>query len=380
MPFHTPTTWPWVACAIILSLAIAICGRRKNARLPPGPTPFPILGNVLDFPRKHLGREFAAMSKTFGDVVHLDMLGQNVIVLGSLKAARDLLDKRSANYSDRPSSVMVELVEYDWLTALAPYGPRWRQHRRALHSVMAPDALSQYEAVQVDVARNFLRMVFSDPQGLASHIEFASASAILKVIYGIEIREANDRHYEMVDRMRAVAETISIPGNFPVEAFPVLRYLPSWFPGGGFKMWAADAKRGRIAHLRVPVQEGDGRGGKSQLCLWIFWTWVHTDEDAALQIKNPSRPSAIKRIFQLEGPRTQAEQSSELYRTCKDVAATCFLGGADTGNATVGAFFFAMAAYPEAQKKAQRELDAVVGTARLPDFSDRHRFLTSMRS
>ncbi len=40
-------------------------------------------------------------------------------------------------------------------------------------------------------------------------------------------------------------------------------------------------------------------------------------------------------------------------------------------NAMMGAFFLAMALHPEVQKKAQQELDAVVGTERLPDFSDR---------
>ncbi len=62
------------------------------------------------------------------------------------------------------------------------------------------------------------------------------------VIYGIEAREPNDRYYKMVERMGEIAETVSIPGNFPVEAFPILRYLPWWFPGGGFKKWAEDAK------------------------------------------------------------------------------------------------------------------------------------------
>ena len=34
------------------------------------------------------------------------------------------------------------------------------------------------------------------------------------------------------------------------------------------------------------------------------------------------------------------------------------------------AFFLAMALYPEIQKKAQQQLDEVVGGRRLPDFSD----------
>ena len=37
----------------------------------------------------------------------------------------------------------------------------------------------------------------------------------------------------------------------------------------------------------------------------------------------------------------------------------------------MGAFFLAMTLRPEVQKKAQAELDAVVGTDRLPEFSDR---------
>ena len=35
------------------------------------------------------------------------------------------------------------------------------------------------------------------------------------------------------------------------------------------------------------------------------------------------------------------------------------------------ALFLAMALYPEAQRKAQAEIDAVVGPHRLPDFDDR---------
>ena len=44
-----------------------------------------------------------------GDVVHLKPLGQHIIILGSAKAAFDLLDKRSNIYSDRPKSLVIEL-------------------------------------------------------------------------------------------------------------------------------------------------------------------------------------------------------------------------------------------------------------------------------
>jgi len=42
-----------------------------------------------------------------GDVMHLNICGQSMVILHSLQAARDLLDKRSSIYSDRPRFVLL---------------------------------------------------------------------------------------------------------------------------------------------------------------------------------------------------------------------------------------------------------------------------------
>ena len=47
-----------------------------------------------------------------GDMVYLDVVGRKIVVLGSYKIARELLDKRSANYSDRPTSIMAKLYVF----------------------------------------------------------------------------------------------------------------------------------------------------------------------------------------------------------------------------------------------------------------------------
>lgn len=44
-----------------------------------------------------------------GDILFFKVFGKRIIVLNSDEAARDLLDKRSAIYSDRPYSPMAEL-------------------------------------------------------------------------------------------------------------------------------------------------------------------------------------------------------------------------------------------------------------------------------
>lgn len=54
----------------------------------------------------------------------------------------------------------------------------------------------------------------------------------------------------------------------------------------------------------------------------------------------------------------------------KDSAAVAYAAGADTSVSTLTTFFLAMTLHPEAQKRAQAELDAIVGD-RLPTFADK---------
>jgi hypothetical protein len=44
-----------------------------------------------------------------GDIVYLNAMGQGILVLGSQRRAVDLLDKRAANYSDRPVIPIVDM-------------------------------------------------------------------------------------------------------------------------------------------------------------------------------------------------------------------------------------------------------------------------------
>lgn len=41
-----------------------------------------------------------------GDVVYLNVFGRPVVILNSPKAAADLLDRRAANYSNRPRNIV----------------------------------------------------------------------------------------------------------------------------------------------------------------------------------------------------------------------------------------------------------------------------------
>jgi len=54
----------------------------------------------------------------------------------------------------------------------------------------------------------------------------------------------------------------------------------------------------------------------------------------------------------------------------QNVAAMMYLAGTDSLIAVLSTFILAMLANPDAQKKAQLEIDSVVGWGNLPDFND----------
>ena len=91
-------------------------------------------------------------------------------------------------------------------------------------------------------------------------VAIMSRTGVTEVVYGIKVHKPDDKYFKMVERMAEIAQTIAIPGNFLVEAFPPLRHLPSWFPGGGFKEWANHAKQD-LSYIVESLFEGD-KGGK----------------------------------------------------------------------------------------------------------------------
>ena len=103
-----------------LLLALRDYRRRRGIPYPPGPRPWPIIGNLLDAPKQSPWAAYADMSKKYGldvtivetlpfllkglsgDVMCLQMFGEVVVVLCSLSAVKDLLEKRGERYSNRP--------------------------------------------------------------------------------------------------------------------------------------------------------------------------------------------------------------------------------------------------------------------------------------
>ena len=61
----------------------------------------------------------------------------------------------------------------------------------------------------------------------------------MKISYGIDVIESDDPYISLAENALDGLNEAAIPGAFWVDLFPILKYVPSWFPGAGFQRKAA---------------------------------------------------------------------------------------------------------------------------------------------
>lgn len=93
---------------VIKAFTWLIQNRQNKPRLPPGPRPLPLLGNVLSIDTREPWLTYTEWGAAYGDLVFVRLLGQEVVVINSQHVAEALMDKRSRIYSDRPYIATVE--------------------------------------------------------------------------------------------------------------------------------------------------------------------------------------------------------------------------------------------------------------------------------
>ncbi|RMD40868.1 hypothetical protein DV735_g4277, partial [Chaetothyriales sp. CBS 134920] len=88
--------------------------------------------------------------------------------------------------------------------------------------------------------------------------------------------------------------------------------------------------------------------------------------------KGINRPSVLASTLDPDG-KGNTKLSDEHLKAIKSTSAIMYAGGADTTSSSVTSLILALMLFPAVQKTAQEEIDAVVGTDRLPDFGDREK-------
>ncbi|KAH9849043.1 cytochrome P450 [Lenzites betulinus] len=336
----------WLACRLAC---------RRTGSSPPGPGGLPFIGVAHQIPDDKQWLKFHEWTIRYGDVVSTTVMGQPTLILGSFRAASDLLDSKGAIYSDRPNAVMAgELVGWDRGLGYAhgPDNPRFREFRRLFQQFIGPRACQDPHvlAMQEEETHRLMLRFLRDPGNFYRHPRESTGALILRLAYGYEVSQDQDQDplVQVVEVAMQGFAKASEPGAFLVDNFPVLRHVPEWLlPKGGFKAVARRMRKDLDEMYDLP--------------------FAFVKE----QIERGKAPSSFTSSY-LEEKREVTAADEELI---KAAAASLYSGGADTTPSSMTALILAMTLWPAVQERAQKELDAVIGTfwTRLPTVADRAR-------
>ncbi|TFK90538.1 O-methylsterigmatocystin oxidoreductase [Polyporus arcularius HHB13444] len=349
-----------VAALLLVSLLVTrslLRSKSWNARmrgraLPPGPRGMPFIGNLFSMPQSKAWYGFRDLALKYGapgDVTYFQVMGRHVMVLGSPTSISEFLEKRTSNTSDRLVTPLIRLTGLDWILGLVPYGPLWRAYRRALWQHFHPGVLPRYQTVQNAITRKFLLKLMHKPEDFRQHVRFVLAATLLKVVYGIDVEDENHEIVRMIDVALEGPAQAFVPGKFLVDVFPLLQYVPEWLPGANFQKMFAKWRKANLQMKEI-----------------LFKTRNTAFTENSLPGSMPIVDALLLRFS-----NGLADPSLNYEMLVENVAAVTFEAGTDTTYSTVLGSFVALSLYPAAQKKAQAELDAVVGRERLPELHDR---------
>ncbi|EJD46841.1 putative CyP450 monooxygenase [Auricularia subglabra TFB-10046 SS5] len=340
----------FAAClASILGIAWANRRRsRSSLALPPGPPAKGLLGNVADIPVINQWLTFTGMAQKYGPVVHLRALNSHIVVLNTLEAVTELFDRRNTIYSDRPRFHMLDLMGWMWNIGLMPYGPWWRQHRRVLQHFFNEGASRAYNELQARNNIQFLKSLLDTPDDYRHHVRRLTTANVLWIAYGIEVAAENDPWVTIVEEGVDSFGRAGTPGGYLVDWIPALKYLPTWFPGASFKRHAAEWRKLVERMLHAPLD--------------------HVKYQISAGNVAPSLAAEL-----LQHGLNGQPINEDVIRNSAGIA---YAAGMETASPlkTSSSILFvilSMVLYPEELRKAQDELDRVIGPDRLPQLSDR---------
>lgn len=270
------------------------------------------------------------------------MGGTDYVWLSSPKVVKDLMDKKSSIYSSRaPSPLAQDVASAGRRQLFMPYGPRWRSVRKHSHDLLNLKTSVRYQPVQDFESKVLLKELLQTPSEFMGIMRRYSASVIMLVTYGYRIPSWDD---PLIQRIYGVLERfgeMTAPGAYAIETFPALASLPQWL----FRNWRTHGQK---------IFEQD-----SQVYLDL-WNRLKRETDAG------TARDCFTKTFYLNDPAKSGIDDLAAAYTCGGLIEA----GSETTGTTLNNFLLCMVLFSEAQKKAQEELDRVVGNERLPTWDD----------
>ncbi|KAK8877624.1 cytochrome P450 oxidoreductase [Apiospora arundinis] len=313
--------------------------------MPPGPPTLPILGNEHLIPKSNAHFKFTEWAKQYGGIYTLKRFANTTFVISDAHLIKELLDRKSSLYSHRPVSYVGQLIAHGDHLLLMQYGDDWRRIRKLIHQFfMEPRCEKDHIHLQNAEATQLMYDFMMAPEYHMEHPKRYShsiTSSLGIAVFGIRTKSV---HSESMARLFSLmgkwSEILELGATPPVDSFPLLKLLPERL----FAKWKSRA-----------IEVGD------------LMTSLYTNVLAQVRQR---RTRGVNRGSFMDGVLDQNEKTNLTESQIYFLGGVLLEGGSDTSSSLILAMVRAMIEFPDVQKKAQQQIDEVVGEDRSPTWDD----------
>ncbi|KAF9267727.1 cytochrome P450 [Marasmius fiardii PR-910] len=330
-----------LSCAVLIWLISKILkiGSREPY-LPPGPPTSRILGNLGVFPTLWPWFKYTEWTAEYGEIYSLKIGPSTIVVISGIEAFKELMEKRSAATNERPRSYMADMVQSGMSLAFTQDLNKWRLLRKVAHVILSPQAIENHILIQRAEATQVLHDFLKAPEGFYTHLRRYASSVIMSVVYGKRSpRYDSPDTKAFFDVHRLWTYALEPWAHPPIDILPVLNYIP--------ERWASWKR------LAKAVRRGQRR---------LYFTLV--DECEKRMSRGEENGCYMEEVL-------ARQEEFQLTREMIGYLGGVLLeGGSETTAAVLQSLVLFLTTFPDVQRKAQEEIDAVIGHDRSPSLDD----------
>nr|AAH19908.1 Cytochrome P450, family 2, subfamily c, polypeptide 29 [Mus musculus] len=332
-----------LSCLILLSLWRQSSGRGK---LPPGPTPLPIIGNFLQIDVKNISQSFTNFSKAYGPVFTLYLGSKPTVILHGYEAVKEALIDRGEEFAGRGSFPMAEKMIKGFGVVFSN-GNRWKEMRRftlmTLRNLgMGKRNIEDRVQEEAQCLVEELRKTKGSPCDPTFILSCAPCNVICSIIFQNRFDYKDKEFLILMDKINENVKILSSPWLQVCNSFPS---LIDYCPGSHHKI---------VKNFNYL---------KSYLLEKI------KEHKESLDVTNPR--DFIDYYLIKQKQVNHIEQSEFSLENLASTINDLFGAGTETTSTTLRYALLLLLKYPDVTAKVQEEIDRVVGRHRSPCMQDR---------
>uniref|UniRef100_A0A4X2KWR8 unspecific monooxygenase n=1 Tax=Vombatus ursinus TaxID=29139 RepID=A0A4X2KWR8_VOMUR len=340
------TTTALLACVIFLTFLSLWSQGFKKGKFPPGPTPLPFIGNILQLDLKNLAASFSQLSEKYGPIYTVYFGTQPVVVLHGYNMMKEALIDQGDRFLERGIVSLFEDVIRGQGVVFSR-GERWKQIRRfSLMTLrnfgMGKRNIEERVQEEAQCLVEELRKTKGQPTDPTFILDCAPCNVICSILFHDRFDYNDEKFLKLMNLLNENFRLLSLPWTQLYNFLPAFRvYLP-----GKHKIFSRNIEE--MKHFILErVKEHQKR-------------------------LDPSNPQDYIDCYLSKMQQEKDNPQSEFdLENLKMTGVDLFVGGTETTSSTLRYGLLLILKHPEVQAKIHEEINRVIGHNRVPSIKDR---------